>query len=34
MRMCERPFADTVGGREVERFAVDRGSVRAGELDL
>ena len=34
MRMCERPSANTVGGREVEREAVGRGSVRAGKLDL
>ena len=34
MRMCERPSADTVGGGEVERVAVGRGSVRAGDLDL
>ena len=32
--MCERPSADSVGGREVERVAVGRGSVRAGKLDL
>jgi hypothetical protein len=34
MRMSERPYTDTVGGREVEREAVGRGSVRVGGLDL
>ena len=34
MRMCERPSADAVGGRGVERVAVGRGSVRVRKLDL
>ena len=34
MRMCERPSADAVGGREVKRVAVGRGSVRVRKLDL
>ena len=34
MRMCERPFADTVGGRGVGRVAVGRSSVRVEKLDL